>query len=162
MDFSGAGSTFYALWRTLTRLPAGDLLFSRLLGLITPYTGSIHARVLLLEPGRARVELREHRAVRNHLNSVHAIALLNLAEMTSGLALMVGLPRDARGIPVELGIEYLKKARGHLIAECSCTPPSTSERQELTIHATITDEADEEVARVRARWLIGPKGSPKV
>ena len=66
------------LWRRLEPLPGGKWLFARMLGRSVPYTGSIGARIELLEPGHAQVSLRDHRAVRNHLNCIHAIALANL------------------------------------------------------------------------------------
>lgn len=143
------------LWQRLHHLPRGKWLFSVALGRMAPYTGTISPRVEELREGYARVTMRDRRAVRNHLNSVHAIALMNLAEVTSGLALTYALPPDARAILTGLSIDFLKKARGTLVAEATLDPPSTSERQEYEFESRIRDAAGDEVAVARARWLVG-------
>jgi acyl-coenzyme A thioesterase PaaI-like protein len=144
-------------WQRLSGLPGGKVLFSALLGRMAPYSGSVRPRVEALAPGVARVRMHDRRRVRNHLRSIHAIALMNLAEMTTGLAMLAGMPKDARAILIGLEIEYKKKARGTITGEARVDVPRSNERQELTLEAVLRDEAGDEVARARARWLIGPR-----
>jgi len=155
------GPTLRRRWRQLSALPGGRWLFSHLLGRMAPYTGSIGARVDALAPGYCRVLLKDRRAVRNHLRSVHAIALCNLGEVATGLALMNSLPDNTRGILVGICANYHHKARGTLSAECHCKIPADNQEQSCEIVATITDPAGETVTTVTATWLIGPE-KPRV
>ena len=150
------GAKIAAIWNRLAPLPGGRRLFSRAIGWFAPYSGTVGAQIVALEAGYARVELADRRRVRNHLDSIHAVALVNLGEITSGLAVLVGLPEGIRGIVIELATEYVKKARGRLTAECRCEIPEIDEATEHEIRAEIRDESGEVVARVTARWLLSP------
>ena len=157
IDLSGSGNLLRTAWQTLSPLPGGKLAFAKILGTANPYTGSIGARFLELGPGHAVIQLQQRRGVQNHVNSIHAAAVFNLAEATTGLALMFGLPDDARGLPINLNINYHKKSRGLLTCRCDCTPPSTSEEQEVDLSCTIHNAVGVLVADASARWAIGPK-----
>ena len=150
------GSRLLTLWRTLSPWPGGKWLFSVIVGRIVPYTGTIRARIDELRPGYARAHMRDRRVVRNHLASIHAVALVNFAEVTSGLAMLTGLPVTLRGIVVGLSIEYLKKARGTLTAESIVDLPPITASREIQVIATIRDESGADVARATVRWLVGP------
>jgi len=153
-DLSNAGHALRRLWQTLAPLPGGRRLFDAILAAINPYTGTIGARCLSLAPGRARVQLRERWRVRNHVGSIHAVALTNLAELTAGLALLFRLPVDARAIPIRLTIDFHRKARGVVTASASCELPRgfTGERD---IGCAIHDASGALVASASARWTIG-------
>lgn len=153
----GPGAWIREGWQRASRIPGGRLVFSRLLGVAIPYTGSIGAEVVTIEPGYAKVQLDERRAIRNHLQSVHAIALANLGELTGNLALACALPDDGRFIVTKLSIAYEKKARGRIIAECRCEPPTSSERREYELTVKLRDASGVDVATVILTTLVGSK-----
>ncbi|MGK3987293.1 hotdog fold domain-containing protein [Sorangium sp. So ce136] len=148
------------LWDKLRHLPGGKRLFSATLGVMAPYTSTIRADIEVLERGRAEVTMRDRPGLRNHLRSVHAVALVNLAELTGNTALSYSLPDDARFIVTGLSIEYVKKARGTIRAVCECPVPDTSERREYQIPVSLRDATGTEVARATLRSLVGPKKQP--
>lgn len=146
------------MWNRYGDSALGRKVFSYILGRTAPYSGTIKAEVLSLEPGSVQVALKDRRSVRNHLNSVHAIALANLGELASGLAMISAVPPNTRAIVVNLEIEYLKKARGRLIATGSATPPeSISESINSLALAEIKDTEGDIVSRVKVHWRLSPK-----
>lgn len=146
-----------AAWDRLGPLPLGDRVFSKMVGLMAPYTGSMRARVVELRPGYSRVVLRDRWAVRNHLTSVHAIALANLAELAGNVAVAYALPDDARFIVAGFDIEYIAKARGTITAICEQELPQTNEKREYPVVVEMFDQQNTLVARATLRTLVGPK-----
>lgn len=143
------------LWTRCSGLPAGRWIFSRLFGWFVPYSGSIGATVQELEPGHCRVTINDRRALRNHLRSVHAVALVNAGEMTSGLAMTLALPPDIRGIVTSIAADYLKKARGPLVATARVTvPPVGNLPVDHRVETTITDQSGDVVCRVTTVWRL--------
>jgi acyl-coenzyme A thioesterase PaaI-like protein len=145
-------------WYRLSSLPAGRKIFSLGLGWVAPYSGSIGALVEEIKPGYARVSLRDRRRVRNHLHSIHAIALLNLGEIATGLALLSTISANMRGIVLSINADYLKKARGTLTATAEFElPEPLADDTPCVVEALLKDESGETVALVRATWLVGYK-----
>lgn len=152
----GAESLVMEKWKRAGRSRLGRWLFSRGVGRFAPYTGTIGARVEELEAGRARVTMRDRKAVRNHLDSVHAVALTNLIELTGSLSIIASLPPATRMIPIRLETDFIKKGRGLMTADASCVVPSSNEKAELPATVVIRDEAGDEVACGRVTVVIGP------
>jgi len=149
-------------WDLMHGLPGGKVLFSKLVGRMAPYTGSIHATVVSLREGHAEVLMADKKAVRNHLDCVHAIALANLAELAGNVALAYSLPDDGRFIVSGMEIEYLKKARGTITALGESPVPRTSARAHYDVPVSLRDASGEEVARAVLHSLVGPKkGTPR-
>jgi acyl-coenzyme A thioesterase PaaI-like protein len=144
-------------WDRLHGLPGGTRAFSRLIGMAAPYTSTIDAHVVALERGRAEVTMRDRRAVRNHIDCVHAVALANLVELAGNIALAYSLPDDGRFIVSKMALEYVTKARGPLRATATCAVPETSERRELEVHVSIRDAKGTECTRGTLLSLVGPK-----
>jgi acyl-coenzyme A thioesterase PaaI-like protein len=154
---SGNRNLLRELWNLLSGMPAGKMLFSRLVGRLAPYTGTIHATVTVLRAGYAEVQMPDRRGVRNHLDCVHAIALANLAELAGNVALMYSLPDDARFIVSGMDIEYTKKARGTITAVGEPPVPRTAARAQYDVPVTLRDAGGEQVARAVLHSLVGPK-----
>lgn len=145
-------------WSRLAPLPAGRWLFSFALGRLAPYSGTIRARVEEIRPGYARASMRDRRRLRNHLRSIHAIALINLGELVTGLAVLSTISGSMRGIVLDIQAEYLKKARGKLTATAEFElPQALLDDTACEVEARLRDRSGDTVARVRATWLIGYK-----
>ena len=143
-------------WARLHRLPGGRWLFALIIRRGIPYTSSVRPEVLTIEPGHARVMMADRRRVRNHLNSVHAIALANLGEFYGGLAMTATLPPTVRGILVGIRVEYHKKARGVLLAECRCDVPPVTATMNYEVVSRISNSSGDVVATVTAVWRLDP------
>jgi uncharacterized protein (TIGR00369 family) len=144
-------------WDTMKGVPGGKLAFSLLIGRLARCSGTIDARVEELRRGHCEVSMKDTPKVRNHLESVHAIALINLAEIAANVALSYGLPDDARFIVSSIKMDYLRKARGTIRAICDCPVPLTSARREFEIIVSLQDESKKEVAQARITSLVGPQ-----
>ncbi|MGD8592576.1 MAG: DUF4442 domain-containing protein [Gammaproteobacteria bacterium] len=149
------GQKLLSIWNKLAGIPGGRLLFNFLIARKIPYSATTGAKVDVLNPGYAKLVLKDKPSIRNHLNSIHAIALTNFGELTSGLALNTGLPANVRGIVTKITTEYFKKARGTLTAECQCELPNVTHDMEYTVKAVIKDHDNDIVANVIVQWRLG-------
>lgn len=140
--------TGYAAYRLAERLPLGlgKRVYSGMIRLAAPYFLSIPATVTGAEPGRAEVRMRQAPWTRNHLGTVHAIALCNLAELSMGVAAEATVPASHRWIPKRMSVEYRAKARGTMHATAELTlpdPPPGPEGagSEVPVEITVADES---------------------
>ncbi len=155
---AGVESRLIEQWKRARGSALGRWIFSRAVGRSAPYTGTIGARIEELERGRSVVAMRDRKAVRNHLRSVHAVALTNLIELSGSLAIIASMHPDTRMIPVRLESEFIKKARGTVRAEGSCEPMEPGFEGEIQATVVVRDPAGDEVTRGRVTVVIGKTG----
>ena len=144
------------LWRRSQGWPLGGWLFSRAVCWKAPYFGSIAPRITRLEPGLCEARIDDRRAVHNHIGTVHAIALCNLAEMCAGLMTDASLPRGMRWIPKGMTVRYLKQARGTMSgsARPDIAIVAAAAGYDLPVLVEVRDPAGEVVFDARiAMWL---------
>jgi acyl-coenzyme A thioesterase PaaI-like protein len=125
----------------------GKYIFSNIICLIAPYFKTIKPRFIELKPGYCEITMKNRRAVRNHLNSVHAIAMCNLCELVGGTALEVSLPDHLRWIPRGMQVEYLKIAKTDLRGTCTIPESAITRAGSLPVTVHVTDKRGTEVMR---------------
>ncbi|HBK45407.1 MAG TPA: DUF4442 domain-containing protein [Xanthomonadaceae bacterium] len=152
-------SNLLSLYRRMSRWPAGRWLFSRAVCLKAPYFATISPRITRLEPGRCEARIAHRRRVQNHIGTVHAIALCNLAELTGGVMVDATLPAGMRWIPKGMSVEYLKKATGTMHAAATPALPlrQADEGYELPVDVEVCDDAGERVFRARIAMWVSPR-----
>ena len=142
-------------YRTLERVPLGRRIFSVAYQVAAPYFLTIPASISDVEPGAAHARMLQTPWVRNHLGTVHAIALCNLAEFTMGAVAEATIPRTHRWVPKGMSVEYLNKARGTMYASAVLNlPEPLGDRLELPVEVSVRDNAQVEVFTATIRiWV---------
>jgi acyl-coenzyme A thioesterase PaaI-like protein len=154
-------ASLLSLYRRITRWPAGHWLFSRAVCFQAPYFSTISPRFVALEPGRCEVRIRDRRRVHNHIGTVHAIALCNLAELSAGVMTEVTIPSDMRWIPKGMSVEYLAKAVGSMqaVAIPDMAAVSSAEGYAWPVTVRVNDPAGKDVFRARITMWLSPRTS---
>jgi acyl-coenzyme A thioesterase PaaI-like protein len=147
-----------SLWNAFSQVRGGKTLFTRAICLKAPYFGTIEPHIEELRTGYCEVHIKDRRAVHNHLGTVHAIAMCNMAELAGGMATEVSVPPDARWIPVGMTVEYLHKARGNLRAIATLDPiPPHGDGVDVRANVDVLDPFDQAVMRAAITMRISPK-----
>ena len=158
---SNAPTPLLRLYKKFTKYPFGLWLFSKAVCFKAPYFGSISPKIILLENGRCEATIKDRRAIQNHIGTVHAIALCNLAELCAGVMIDASLPQDMRWIPKGMTVIYLKKANGPMHAIVTPIIPiiSSSNSYDLPINVDVLDTSGVKVFNAEIRMWLSLKPS---
>lgn len=147
-----------AMYQKLSRWPLGKALFSAAVCFTAPYFGSIRPRIEKLEVGLVEVSVRNRRSVRNHIRTVHAIAMANACELSAGMLIEVSLPSSMRWIPRGMQINYLQKAESNITAraklDVSMLPTAASD---VVIPVEVFDEQGMMVVSADITMYVTPR-----
>jgi acyl-coenzyme A thioesterase PaaI-like protein len=112
---------------------------------IAPYFGTITPRFLDFQPHYCALSIANTHAVRNHLGTLHAIAMCNGAELAAGLVTDASIPPGRRWIPVEMNVRYLAKAKTDVTVVCDGRALDWSLAGNIAVPVTISDADGKDV-----------------
>lgn len=136
---------------------SGNIEFSKKICEIVPYFATIDPQFVALRPGYAEVSMPNTRKVHNHLGTVHAIAMCNLAEIAAGLMADVSIPENFRWIPIGMNVRYLAKAKTDLRGIADGAAIDWTSPGDKSVPVSITDSDGIEVCAANIIVKIGLK-----
>ena len=146
-----------AAWEKMQGKPLGKALFSRLVCFKAPYFGTISPRFEEFRPHYVRVSMKKRRGVTNHIGTVHAIAMCNLAELAAGTMTEISIPPGMRWLPKGMTVEYLKKSTGGVRAEATLPEVAEGPGRDVPALVEIKDDAGELVCRATITMWVTPR-----
>ncbi len=123
----------------------GSEKYGKLLCEFAPYFSTIDPQFVDMKPGYVEVCIRNRKEVQNHLGSIHAAAMCNLAELAGGTLTEISLPEGKRWIPRAMNVEYLAKAKTDLRAVADGSGIDWTTPDALTVPVTLFDTSGNKV-----------------
>jgi acyl-coenzyme A thioesterase PaaI-like protein len=145
------------LWSKLSAKPFGKTIFSKIICWKAPYFGTIKPMFEEMRPGYSRVSMKKRRAVHNHIQTVHAIAMCNLAELGAGTMMEASLSGNMRWLPRGMNVQYLKKAETDIVAECVAEDIADGPARDVIVKCDIKDSAGNIVCHADITMYVSPK-----
>lgn len=147
------------VYKTLEILPFGRIVFSKLVCFKAPYFSNIRPRFEALSPGYCQIRIKKRRAVTNHIKSIHAIAMCNMAELAGGSMVEASIPKHMRWIPKGMAVSYLKMAKTDLTAVCELSPDLLEIPGECPVTVFVKDLNGEIVFKAEIAMYLSLKKS---
>ena len=121
---------------------AGPEQFSQLICQMAPYFSTINPEFIALKPGYSEAKVAKCREIQNHIGTVHAIAMCNLAELVAGTLTDATIPDGARWIPKGMTVQYLAKAKTDIRGVATSEGIDFSESGDKVICVDVFDTDD--------------------
>ncbi len=157
MNYTPSKSPALRLWKSLKNTAPGRWLVSQILCYKAPYFRSIKPRLTRVEPGHVELRFKKRWSVTNHIDTVHAIAMCNSAELAGGLCLDVSLDANHRWIPAGMTVQYLKMAKTDLRAVCKLEKYDWQGKQDVIMPVSVYDTNDVEVFHADITMRVSPR-----
>lgn len=157
MSYLPSKSPLLKLWKKFNGSSLGRWFVSKVICIKAPYFASIKPLFIEIKPGYVEVALKKRRAVLNHIDTVHAIAMCNMAELAGGTCLDVSLDANFRWIPVGMEVKYLKMAKTNLRAICQVDDYHWQQAQDVIMPVSVFDSNGQEVFHADITMRISAK-----
>ena len=110
-----------------------------------PYFSTIQPQLIDLKPGFAEAQVPFRKEITNHLGTVHAIAMCNVAEFVGGLMTDASIPHGGKWIPQAMSVRYLAKAKTALRAIANGQDIDWTTAGEKIVPVEVFDEDNQRV-----------------
>jgi uncharacterized protein (TIGR00369 family) len=117
----------------------GNEEYGKLVCELAPYFSTIDPQFVNMKPGYVEVCIKNRKEIQNHLGSIHAAAMCNVAELVGGMMTEISLPEGKRWIPSGMNVQYLAKAKTDLKAIADGSGIDWTTQDGLTVPVNVFD-----------------------
>ena len=140
------------------REPALNFALRRTVKLV----GTAKVEVLKLTKTESEFRLQNRKKVQNHIGTIHAAGMALIAETATGMVVGMNVPDDKVPVIKTLKVDFLKRAKGDLVAKAHLTETQiqdilTLEKGEVEVAVSVTDEEGKEPIECCMLWAWTPK-----
>ena len=142
--------------------PLKTRAFTLLFGRAVKYFKTSGLKFEWIEPNHSIVVIKNRPYVQNHIGTVHAVAMIMIAESATGA--LVGLNVPANAIPVikRMEVEFQRRTQGAMRAEARLSTDQVGQiraeaKGELLVPVRVTDESGEAPIECRMLWAWVPR-----
>jgi acyl-coenzyme A thioesterase PaaI-like protein len=116
--------------------------FSEMICQLAPYFSTINPTFVALRPGYSEATVTKCREVQNHIGTVHAIAMCNVAELVAGTLTDATIPAGFRWIPKGMTVQYIAKAKTDIRGVATAEGVDFSVPGDKTVSVDVFDTDD--------------------
>lgn len=147
------------LVKATSKFPKGirSTLWSKAFGRVVPLVGTANIRYVEVSQSKVVVQLKNHRAMQNHIGQLHACAMALIAETATGFVTGMNVPDSCIVLIKSLHVDFKRPSQGSLVAIATLTAEQqemmqTSQKGETLVSVEITDESGETPIQCEMIW----------
>ncbi|MCH2058822.1 MAG: DUF4442 domain-containing protein [Thalassotalea sp.] len=126
------------------------------------YAGTSKVKLHKVTNNEVELSLANIKRVQNHIGGVHAVAASLLAESATGIVFGMNVPDSYLPLLKSMTVNYNRRMQGGLKAVAKLSDEqvneiNSSEKGNILVPVTITDESGQEPIEVMMHWAWTPK-----
>ena len=126
------------------------------------YAGTSKVKLHKVKNNEVELSLANIKRVQNHIGGVHAVAASLLAESATGIVFGMNVPDSHLPLLKSMTVNYNRRMQGGLKAVAKLSDEqineiNSSEKGNILVPVTITDESGQEPIEVMMHWAWTPK-----
>ena len=152
----------------LDRVPAflRPWLRNLVMGRAGPLTGTARLNYVEMSPEQVVIEVANVRRVQNHIEGVHAAAMVLLAETATGMVVGMNVRDGYLPLAKTIHVDFKRRSQGGLRAVATLSPAQRelmqkNDKGEVSVLVQVSDESGEQPIQCEYIWAWIPTPKPK-